>query len=115
MATTNVKIARKGADAPMRQQPVAGAAAQLLAAINDLAPRLAARAMEIESARRIPADIIDRLRQIGLFRSLLPRSHGGLELSVPEVLPLIEALAAADRLVPKPVAAQPWRAGAERA
>jgi indole-3-acetate monooxygenase len=52
--------------------------------------------MEIESARRIPADIIDRLRQIGLFRSLLPRSHGGLELSVPEVLPLIEALAAAD-------------------
>jgi alkylation response protein AidB-like acyl-CoA dehydrogenase len=96
MATTNVKIARKGADAPMRQQPVAGAAAQLLAAINDLAPRLAARAMEIESARRIPADIIDRLRQIGLFRSLLPRSHGGLELSVPEVLPLIEALAAAD-------------------
>jgi alkylation response protein AidB-like acyl-CoA dehydrogenase len=52
--------------------------------------------MEIESARRIPADIIDRLRQIGLFRSLLPRSHGGLELSVPEVLPLIEALSAAD-------------------
>ena len=96
MVTTNVQMARKGADAPMKQQPVAGAAAQLLAAINDLAPRLAARAVEIESARRIPADIIDRLRQIGLFRSLLPRSHGGLELSVPEVLPLIEALAAAD-------------------
>jgi alkylation response protein AidB-like acyl-CoA dehydrogenase len=96
MVTTNVQIARKGADAPMRQQPVAGAAAQLLAAINELAPRLAARAMEIEGARRIPADIIDRLRQMGLFRSLLPRSHGGLELSVPEVLPLIEALSAAD-------------------
>ena len=96
MVTTNVQMPRKGADAPMKQQPVAGAAAQLLAAINDLAPRLAARAVEIESARRIPADIIDRLRQIGLFRSLLPRSHGGLELSVPEVLPLIEALAAAD-------------------
>jgi alkylation response protein AidB-like acyl-CoA dehydrogenase len=33
---------------------------------------------------------------MGLFRTLLPRSHGGLELSVPEVLPLIEALSAAD-------------------
>ena len=96
MVTTNAQIARKGADAPMKQQPVAGAARQLLAAINDLAPRFAARAVEIESARRIPADIIDRLRQIGLFRSLLPRSHGGLELSVPEVLPSIEALSAAD-------------------
>jgi len=99
MATTNVQFAHKSADAPAKQQPVAGAAAQLLAAIHDLAPRLAARAAEIESGRRIPADIIDRLRKMGLFRSLVPRSHGGLELSVPEVLPLIEALAAADSSV----------------
>jgi alkylation response protein AidB-like acyl-CoA dehydrogenase len=96
MVTANVQFARKGAEAPMKQQPVAGEATRLLAAINALAPELTARAMEIENARRIPADIIDRLRQMGLFRSLLPRSHGGLELSVPEVLPLIEALSAAD-------------------
>ena len=99
MASTNVQFAHKGADAPMRPQPVAGAAAQLLAAIHELAPRLAARAAEIESGRRIPADIIDSLRKMGLFRTLVPRSHGGLELSVPEVLPLIEALAAADSSV----------------
>jgi alkylation response protein AidB-like acyl-CoA dehydrogenase len=80
----------------MTQPSAAGGAARLLAAINDLAPELAARATEIEAARRIPADIIDRLRKIGLFRSLLPKSHGGLELSVPEVLPLVEALSAAD-------------------
>src|SRR5262249_37986701 len=42
---------------------------------------------------------IDRLKRMGLFRSLVPRSHGGLELSVPEVLPMIEALAAADSSV----------------
>jgi alkylation response protein AidB-like acyl-CoA dehydrogenase len=94
--TTNVQLARRGADAPVKQYPIGRGAARLLAAIDDLAPELAARAAEIERARRIPADIIDRLRQMGLFRTLLPRSHGGLELSVPEVLPLIEALSAAD-------------------
>src|SRR5262249_40039765 len=45
---------------------------------------------------RIPQDITDTLRKLGLFRTLVPRSHGGLELSVPEVVPLIETLAAAD-------------------
>jgi alkylation response protein AidB-like acyl-CoA dehydrogenase len=63
-----------------------GEAARLLAAIDDLAPELAARAGEIESARRIPADITDRLRHMGFFRTLVPRSHGGLELSVPDCL-----------------------------
>ena len=96
MATTNVQFARKGADAPVKPQPLAREAARLRAAIDDLAPELAARAVEIEGARRVPADIVDRLRKMGLFRTLLPRSHGGLELSVPEVLPLIEALSAAD-------------------
>jgi alkylation response protein AidB-like acyl-CoA dehydrogenase len=96
MIKTNVQLAHKGPDVAAMQQPVARGAAWLRAAIDDLAPELAARAAEIESARRVPADIVDRLRQMGLFRTLLPRSHGGLELSVPEVLPLIDALAAAD-------------------
>jgi indole-3-acetate monooxygenase len=99
MVTTHVRFAHQRADAPAKQQLVEPGAARLLAAIEDLAPDLAARAGEIERSRRIPADIIDRLGRIGLFRTLLPRSHGGLELSVPEVLPLIEALAAADSSV----------------
>ena len=93
----NVQFARQGADGSVKQQPPeAREVARLLTAIECLAPELAARAGEIESARRIPADITDRLRHMGFFRTLLPRSHGGLELSVPEVLPLIEALSAAD-------------------
>jgi alkylation response protein AidB-like acyl-CoA dehydrogenase len=102
MIRTNVQLARhapitqQGADAPVQQHSIGRGAAQLLAAINDLAPELAARAAETESARRVPTDIVDKLRQMGLFRTLLPHSHGGLELSMPEVLPLIEALAAAD-------------------
>ncbi|MGJ4939884.1 acyl-CoA dehydrogenase family protein [Bradyrhizobium sp. HKCCYLS1011] len=74
-------------------------AAQLLAAIRDLAPSFAARSDEIESARRVPGDIIDSLRRIGLFKSLVPRSHGGLELSVPDVVTAIELLSAADSSV----------------
>jgi indole-3-acetate monooxygenase len=96
MMTNNVQLARQSADAPVKQHAVAQGAARLLSAIDDLAPELSARAGEIESARRILADIIDRLRLMGLFRTLLPRSHGGLELSVPEVVPLIEALSAAE-------------------
>ena len=97
--TINVQVARRGADARVEQQPIAPSTARLLAAIDDLAPELAARAAEIERVRRIPADITDRLLHMGLFRTLLPRSHGGLELSVPEVLPLVEALSAADSSV----------------
>ena len=97
--TTNVRLARQGAEAPVKQHPTGREAARLLAAIDELTPELAARASEIESVRRIPADITDRLQRIGFFRTLLPRSHGGLELSVPEVLPMIEALAAADGTV----------------
>jgi indole-3-acetate monooxygenase len=63
--TTNVELARQGADAPVI--PAARGAARLLAAIDDLPPELAARSAEIESARRIPADITDRLQRMGLF------------------------------------------------
>jgi indole-3-acetate monooxygenase len=93
MVPTNVQLAPS---APAGERPVTDGAAGLLAAIHQLAPELAARAAEIEAARRVPADIADRLRHMGLFRTLLPRSLGGLELSVPEVLPLIEALSAAE-------------------
>ena len=47
MVTTNVQLARKGADTPAKQQPVAREATRLRSAIDDLAPELAARAAEI--------------------------------------------------------------------
>jgi indole-3-acetate monooxygenase len=99
MATTNVLSARNAADAAAGRKPATSEAARLLAAVRDLAPELAARAEEIEAARRVPGDIVDTLRRIGLFRMLVPKSHGGLELSVPEAVPVIEALSAADSSV----------------
>ena len=38
-----------------------------------------ARATETEAARRVGADIVDRMRQADLFRILLPKRYGGFE------------------------------------
>jgi indole-3-acetate monooxygenase len=96
----NVQTARSRSDEAREQEPLASEAGERLqAAVRDLASELAARAEEIEKGRRVPADITDRLQRLGLFRTLIPRSHGGLGLSVAEVWPLVEILAAADSSV----------------
>ncbi|MGX1323912.1 alkylation response protein AidB-like acyl-CoA dehydrogenase [Bradyrhizobium sp. USDA 377] len=67
-----------------------------LVGIRELAPEITARAAEIEAARRIPPDLVERLRSIGLFRMFVPRSHGGLELDFPDGLEVIKALTRLD-------------------
>lgn len=68
----------------------------MLLAIRELAPVIAARAAEIEAARRLPPDLVDRLKSIGIFRMFVPRSHGGLELDLPAGLEVMKALARLD-------------------
>ena len=65
---------------------------RLLADIRDLAPDIAARAAEIESGRRIPPDLVETLKSIGVFRMSVPQSHGGLEFDLPTALEVIGAL-----------------------
>jgi len=72
------------------------AAANLLASVRDLSPKLATRAAEIESARRLPPDLVSELKSIGLFRMLAPRSHGGLEIEFPPTIDILAELARAD-------------------
>ena len=74
----------------------ADAGPQLLAKVRELAPALAARAGELEEARRIPLDIVEQLRSIGLFRMYTPASHGGLELDFPTTLEVMTLLANAE-------------------
>ena len=69
---------------------------RLLADIRELAPDISARAAEIEAGRRIPLDLVDALKSIGVFRIFVPRSHGGLELDLPAALEIIEALGRID-------------------
>ena len=99
MATTNVLSVRNAIDAAAERKPETSEATRLLEAVRDLAPELANRAEEIEAARQVPRDIIDTLRRTGIYRMLVPKSHGGLALSVPEVVPVLEALAAAESSV----------------
>ncbi len=68
-------------------------AERLLADVEGLAGEISARAGEIEAGRRVPPDLMDRLRTIGVFRMMAPRSHGGLELDLPAALEVVGALA----------------------
>jgi indole-3-acetate monooxygenase len=71
-------------------------AQHLLANIQDLAPDIAARAADMEAARRMPLDLVEMLKFIGVFRVFVPRSHGGLEFDLPSALDVITALGRID-------------------
>jgi alkylation response protein AidB-like acyl-CoA dehydrogenase len=71
-------------------------AERLLADIRELAPDIAARTAELESGRRIPLDLVETLRSIGVFRMLTPKSHGGLELDLPAAMEVIKTLGRID-------------------
>jgi len=76
-----------------------GRAAELLAAVRELSPSIRARAAEIDAARRIPTDLHEQFRDIGLYRMLVPASHGGDEIGLLATLPIVEELARADASV----------------
>lgn len=80
---------------PAQSDPGASPA-QMLATIQKLAPDIAARGDEAERERRPPDELAARLADTGVFRMLWARERGGLGFTIPEALPVIEALAAAD-------------------
>lgn len=71
----------------------------ILDAVKALTPSIAARAKEIERARRLPTDLVDELLAAGCFRMLVPRSHGGAQLDLPLQMQVLEELARADASV----------------
>lgn len=73
--------------------------ADVLDAIRALAPAVAARAAEIETARRVPRDLLAELHAAGCFRVLRPRSHGGTGAEPAGAIQVLEALARADASV----------------
>ena len=74
----------------------ADAGADMLADVAALAGQLKPRSAEFEAMRRMPLDVVDQLREIGVFRMYTPRSHGGLELDFPATLEVMTALARID-------------------
>jgi indole-3-acetate monooxygenase len=80
----------------MTEATATTAAASLLDTVADLAPTITKRAAEIEAARRLPLDLVETLTDASFFRMLLPRSHGGLGLDIPDGMRVLEALSRAD-------------------
>jgi alkylation response protein AidB-like acyl-CoA dehydrogenase len=68
-------------------------------AVARLVPTISARASEIEAARRLPDDLLAELRDTGCLRMLLPASHGGLGVTLPNAMRVYEALSRADASV----------------
>ena len=68
-------------------------------ATRALAPTIAARAVDIEAARRLPRDLLDQLIGAGCFRLLRPTSHHGLGADLPTAIRVFESLAGADASV----------------
>ncbi|WP_445375703.1 acyl-CoA dehydrogenase family protein [Photorhabdus tasmaniensis] len=60
---------------------------------------LSSRAQEIENERRLPNDIIEELRSIGIFRMNMPKNWGGLEFNSMQQTQVIEQIAIADTAV----------------
>ena len=68
----------------------------LLAAARALAPELSARAQEAETLGTMPADLVARVREEGLFRAVQPRALGGYELAPAAIVELFEEICRAD-------------------
>jgi len=71
----------------------------IIAALTGLAPEIAQVRAGIESNRRLPRDLVDRLRGTGCFGMTLPRALGGSELDPLEQFAVCEAAARLDASV----------------
>ena len=69
---------------------------RLLENVRSLAPTMAARAGEAETAAAIPADILRMLKSAGIFRMTAPKTYGGMELEYPMVARVLKAIAKID-------------------
>jgi alkylation response protein AidB-like acyl-CoA dehydrogenase len=60
---------------------------------------LRAKSAEIDEARRLPADVVARVREAGMFRLAMPKDWGGPELSTMEQVEVIEEVSRANASV----------------
>ena len=68
----------------------------LLERAQALAPQFAARALEFEGLRRLPADVAGLMGDAGFFRMFVEQRHGGLECSPSAAARVFESLAQGD-------------------
>jgi alkylation response protein AidB-like acyl-CoA dehydrogenase len=64
--------------------------------LQGVLPMIRARRQEIEQARRMPRDLVDELKNTGVFALGVPRAVGGQEAMPLDLMRTIETVAAAD-------------------
>lgn len=100
MAADDSTIVERRTDGGITTAPRAARAAEdaqsVLAAAQALSGEIAARASEIEAARRLPLDLVDQLSAAGCFRLIVPRTHRGIGAGLPDALRVFEELSRAD-------------------
>ena len=69
---------------------------EVIARADAIRNAVAAASAEIETTRRLPRDLLDRLHEARLFRLLLPRSTDGIETDPVTFFHAIETIARAD-------------------
>lgn len=70
--------------------------ADVLQKVRELRAKIEEGAASMESERQVSKELVEALRQCGVFRMYVPRVLGGLELEFPKSLEVITELAAAD-------------------
>lgn len=70
--------------------------ARILANARALVPAILEARGTIESERRLPEALVEKMSQAGIFRIAMPRAWGGPEMNPIEQIELIETLARAD-------------------
>src|SRR5437899_6422533 len=71
-------------------------AADIHANARALSAYLREKSDEIEQARRLPDEVVARLRDAGMFRLMMPKEWGGPEMRPAEQVEVIEELAKAN-------------------
>ncbi len=81
-----------------RSEPVGSpmSAADICASARALSGYLREQSDDIEEARRLPGEVVTRLREAGMFRLMMPREWGGPEMCPAEQVEVIEELAKAN-------------------
>ena len=75
------------------------AAADIITAVRALAPEIQSRGDEIAALRRLPVDLVTKLKATGAFRMAMPKAWGGPEMTPREQCEVYEVLGAADASV----------------
>ncbi len=68
----------------------------LLEAARALAPLIRSQMSQMETDRRLPPELAQAMAEVGLFRSMLPTSLGGLEMDLIPALHVFETVAQVD-------------------